>query len=126
MKLLRIFWTCLLPVAASLAQTGGWVQVAMPPFSGYSNGGHLVDANTIVLVGERNRIVRSSDGGTTWSLQNTQVTENIYASCFVDQSLGWAVGAGGTILKTTNGGDSWTYHTSAPISSLGFNAMTTS
>ena len=34
-------------------------------------------------------------------------TDDLYAVSFVDDSYGWAVGSGGTILATSNGGATW-------------------
>ena len=43
-----------------------------------------------------------------WVWQNPLPQGNPLGSIyFVDSNTGWTVGTGGTILKTTNGGDSW-------------------
>ena len=34
-------------------------------------------------------------------------TQTLYGVAFADASHGWAVGGGGTILRTTNGGGTW-------------------
>ena len=44
----------------------------------------------------------------TWVKQNAPSAITLYSVHFVDNQTGWAVGIGGTILKTTNGGQNWT------------------
>src|SRR4051812_21152847 len=43
-----------------------------------------------------------------WDRQASGVTDNLFAVNFVNPSLGWAAGANNTILRTTNGGETWT------------------
>ena len=47
-----------------------------------------------------------------WGAQTSGSTQTLYGVSFVSQSTGWAVGAAGTILHTTNGGTTWTAQTS--------------
>ncbi|MGE5682239.1 MAG: WD40/YVTN/BNR-like repeat-containing protein [Bacillota bacterium] len=54
-------------------------------------------------------IIKSTDGGNTWTNQINDSPENLRAICFADSNNGTAVGYMGTILTTTNGGNSWTY-----------------
>ena len=43
-----------------------------------------------------------------WFWQNPLPQGNLLISCnFTDSNTGWAVGYGGTIIKTTDGGESW-------------------
>ncbi len=63
------------------------------------------------------KILHSTDGGNTWSLQNSGVTSPLLAVYAVDSLLGYVVGNSGIILKTSNGGVSWV-KLSSGISSL--------
>jgi photosystem II stability/assembly factor-like uncharacterized protein len=64
-------------------------------------------------------IYRSSDGGASWSNQTIPLaTGSLNAISFVDTSTGWAVGDGGAILNTTNGGQTWNQQTSSLTSTL--------
>ncbi len=48
-----------------------------------------------------------------WFWQNPLPQGNhLNSTYFVDSNIGWAVGVGGTILKTTDGGGSWVNQTS--------------
>src|SRR5690606_14802378 len=48
-------------------------------------------------------------GGTQWLAQNSGVSVNLYDIEFFDENTGWAVGANGTVIKTTNGGANWLF-----------------
>lgn len=45
-------------------------------------------------------------------------TKNLTKLCFLDSATGWTVGDGGTILKTTNGGENWIIQNSGITSSI--------
>jgi photosystem II stability/assembly factor-like uncharacterized protein len=54
-----------------------------------------------------------------WFWQNPLPTGNsLNEICFIDIDIGWAVGAGGTILKTTDGGYGWTVQRSGTLAGL--------
>ncbi len=57
-------------------------------------------------VGYGGRILHSSDAGNSWVDQNSGITEWIQAVKFVSTKIGWAAGEY-TILKTTDGGNTW-------------------
>jgi len=44
----------------------------------------------------------------TWSAQSSTVTDNLYAVSFADENTGYAVGDNGVVVKTVNGGTTWT------------------
>jgi len=48
-----------------------------------------------------------------WTPQNSGVTETLYDVFFANSQTGWAVGNNGTILNTTNGGQTWSTQTSS-------------
>jgi hypothetical protein len=49
-------------------------------------------------------VLHTSDGGTNWTEQTSITRLPLYSIFFADENTGWAVGAFGTIIKTTNGG----------------------
>jgi hypothetical protein len=61
----------------------------------------------IVAVGQRGHIVVSVDGGTTWKQSPVPVSSDLTAVFFADDKHGWAVGHGGVILHTGDGGERW-------------------
>ncbi len=53
------------------------------------------------------RVFHSPDGGRSWQALATGQNVPLRAIAFVDDRCGWAVGDLGTILATTDGGQSW-------------------
>ena len=53
-----------------------------------------------------------------WFSQNSGTTNWLHGVSFTDVNTGTAVGAGGTILRTTNGGTNWTPQTSGTTYNL--------
>ena len=43
----------------------------------------------------------------TWTQQTNNTTNNLWGVSFIDNNTGWVCGYGGTILKTTDGGNTW-------------------
>jgi photosystem II stability/assembly factor-like uncharacterized protein len=74
------------------------------------------DANTAWIAGE-NGIMKTSDGGNTWSAQ-VVIPQTLYAVCAVDTQTVWAAGQGGLLGKTTDGGASWTAQSSGTAADL--------
>jgi photosystem II stability/assembly factor-like uncharacterized protein len=68
----------------------------------------FVHKNVGYAVGIYGRAVRTTDGGETWKVLNTNTTTNLNGVHFVHSNYGFAVGDNGLIIKTTNGGNSWT------------------
>ena len=53
------------------------------------------------------------DGGATWDPRAAPVVMGLVAIQFVDASHGWAVGDGGEIIATSDGGETWRVQESA-------------
>lgn len=62
----------------------------------------------LVAVGERGLVVLSDDAGSSWRQARTVPTSTtLTAVSFADDKLGWAVGHGGVVLHTLDGGETW-------------------
>ena len=60
------------------------------------------------LAGENGAIIASSDGGATWTVQDSGTCVEILGlHMSADDAHGWAVGESGTILATGDGGRTW-------------------
>jgi len=70
-------------------------------------GVSFTDSDNGTAVGQFDTILRTTDGGTTWTSQPSGTTERLYGVSFTDSDNGTAVGSEGTILRTTNGGVSF-------------------
>ncbi len=79
----------------------------------------FVDTANGWVVGEKGYIIRTTDGGRTWRRQMPRQWEAIadddfenpkpalYCVWFTDANNGWASGIEGTLLRTQDGGDTW-------------------
>jgi len=62
----------------------------------------------IVAAGLHGHIVYSDDAGKTWAQAHVPVETDLVSVCFPTPTLGWAVGHGGVVLSTSDGGKTWT------------------
>jgi photosystem II stability/assembly factor-like uncharacterized protein len=70
------------------------------------------------IVGEEGVILKTADGGDTWTRQDSGVKSNLFNLCPVDNKVVVAVGADGTIVRTGDGGDHWRVLKSPKLVSL--------
>lgn len=63
--------------------------------------------DTVVAVGDRGHVLRSTDEGRTWTQVGVPTRAMLTAVSFADPMHGWAVGHDGVILATADGGKSW-------------------
>ena len=54
----------------------------------------------MIVVGEAGNIARSTDGGATWLGGSSPFTDDLSWVALADGMAGWAVGAGGAVLRT--------------------------
>ncbi|MEL7449310.1 MAG: YCF48-related protein [Pseudomonadota bacterium] len=69
--------------------------------------GAVKPSGDIVVVGERGHVLLSSDGGQSWTQSPVPTRSLLTAVYFFDDNNGWAVGHDTVILRTTDGGASW-------------------
>jgi photosystem II stability/assembly factor-like uncharacterized protein len=83
-----------------------------------ADAGFFLDENTGWIYGNNGSIIKTTDGGLTWQVQQDSSTslEDINDIYFYDSSNGWACGDAGTILHTTDGGITWNYISGLPTS----------
>src|SRR5262249_40060667 len=103
-----------------------WIGFFGSPTDTYA-GVSFVDAKTGAIVGYypyeptivRGRILRTSDGGETWTVQVPFVIlPPIETVSLVDATIGFALGSG-RIFRTMDGGESWIGRESNPSEALG-------
>lgn len=61
----------------------------------------------VVAVGQRGHILYSDDAGSSWRQASVPVSTDLTAVFFASPALGWAVGHGGVVLATVDGGANW-------------------
>ncbi|MBM4157412.1 MAG: T9SS type A sorting domain-containing protein [Ignavibacteria bacterium] len=91
-------------------------------------GQYFINNTTGYVVGDFSgtaKIFKTSDGGDNWTDISPSITGSacLYSICFSNSNIGFAVGTGGLVLRTTNGGNSWNQNyitTTGPLMSVCF------
>lgn len=95
----------LLSVSTAFAQLG-WYQLRQEGFDIlYSID--MFDAENITAVGSDGLILRSTDGGASWTRPTSGATDNIRRIRWFSPSLGVILGNGGFAAKSVDGGATW-------------------
>ncbi|MDP4220807.1 MAG: YCF48-related protein, partial [Bacteroidota bacterium] len=76
------------------------------------------DTSVGLAVGDRGTILRTPDGGKTWTLVPSGFVGKLKGVCFTDPSTAIAVGEGGWILKSIDGGMNWNRRPSGTTKNL--------
>jgi photosystem II stability/assembly factor-like uncharacterized protein len=84
-----------------------WVQLPVPTRSLLTNV--YAKGPNVWAVGHEELILRSSDGGSSWTRQhvNAEALGPLLDVIFLDENRGFAIGAEGKMLRTTDGGANW-------------------
>ena len=101
--LVWLWYTLLTPVHAQV-----WLPVTGLPTTEQLKSIKFISLTTGWAAGESGTILKTTDGGNTWTQQTSGVTNTLRSIFFLDANNGWACGDEGTILATTNGGTTWT------------------
>src|SRR6266849_1479434 len=106
-------------MSVSLAQSGWFWQNPLPQGNSL-NAVAVLDSDTVTVAGAAGTIVRTTDGGATWTQQTSGTNSWLYGVSLVDANIGTAVGFfatrfeyRGTIVRTTDGGATWTSQSGA-------------
>jgi len=67
----------------------------------------FINADTSWVVGDRGKILHTTNGGEQWNRQTSGTTKGLCAVYFIDSRIGWIVGREGLCLSTTDGGSTW-------------------
>lgn len=97
-------------ITSSYAQYNTWVNPT--PVSNRLKSIIFVDSLYGWAIGENSSIVKTIDGGESWTLQVAPKFASLDRVCFFDRQNGFIVGGdGGTgngaLLKTSDGGETW-------------------
>jgi RHS repeat-associated protein len=69
---------------------------------------HLMSNNVGYAVGNNGNIIKTTNGGQSWTSISSPTSGQLKAVDFVDELNGYIAGNNGIIYRTTNGGISWT------------------
>src|SRR5687768_17426920 len=132
MKRLYFLWVCFVTFISQLSaqDPAGW-RYHYIPFYRNINAVHVVDQNTIVVCGGNatndaiRTVSRTTDGGNNWQPIIEDLDSSWLKSMYFMNALhGFAAGYKGLLLKTTDGGQSWTrMHMPGIAASRDFNSI---
>ena len=72
----------------------------------------VMDEKRALVIGYGGKIIESTDGGFTWGQIDAGTSKSLYSIGFAPGGqAGWIVGQEGLILRTEDGGKSWTHQT---------------
>ncbi|MFC1584580.1 YCF48-related protein [Fibrobacterota bacterium] len=71
---------------------------------------YVFDALTAVAVGSGGTVIKTNDGGATWSAQTSSTTDDLISVSFADGNNGWAVSSS-AVYRTVDGGATWAPYT---------------
>jgi len=88
-----------------------WSDVSIPSFNSLFSVNLI--GNTGFIVGGEDYyygavVLKSVDTGSNWNYVSEGTKAHLWSIDFCNKDCGYAVGFGGTVLKTTNAGDDWT------------------
>jgi hypothetical protein len=79
----------------------------------------MADANVGWVVGDNSRVLRTTNGGTAWTLQTPGGPAANYRDVdALDANTAWVVGTGGAMRRTDDGGATWTVVTGGPAGNV--------
>jgi len=105
--IILIFSAAFPVIGQTLPADGSWQELSPAPQSNTLRSIYFTTSSVGWAAGDSGTIIKTSDGGATWSQQTSGTTNNLNCIRFVDSNTGWAAGKSGVILKTTNGGSTW-------------------
>ncbi|MCX8011453.1 MAG: YCF48-related protein [Ignavibacteria bacterium] len=91
---------------------GSWLRIATPT---HENLFRIIFLDTLKgwAAGDSGVIIKTTNGGLNWQIQNTPIKTRIEDIFFVNENYGWGVTwrltepFGTNLIKTTNGGSNW-------------------
>ncbi len=116
-----------IPVTATPIQPPDWKQGSVPAYYNKAHYGVTMASQNIAwAVGESGTILKTENGGDTWTAQSSGVTTKLLAVDAVAASTAWAVGerdyavegSKGPILKTVDGGTTWAIQDSGTVANV--------
>lgn len=97
------------------------LQAQWSPRSGGSGSLYSVQfpsASIGYIAGDFGSMIKSTDGGESWTGQTSGVPDDLYCVFFLNANVGFACGDNGSIIKTTDAGNQWNVLTTGTPSLL--------
>lgn len=93
--------------SCSGADSSGWCWRNPLPQGNPINDYAWLDAGRGWAVGDSGTLLKTTDGGSTWTTQNSGTDVALSQVSFISELVGWAMGANGLMLNTGDGGVTW-------------------
>ena len=90
----------------AVKSNGSWTLKTVNPGIN-ARGGHFSDSLNGYLVGEYGPVMRTTNGGSTWTSQSIASANRLEDILFLGSSKGIVVGRGGTMFQSANAGGTW-------------------
>ena len=116
----RPFFSILALVLFQLQALGqsAWSSQNPLPTGNHLSGVSFVTTNVGAAVGDCGTIIRTSDAGTTWTVQSSKTDLDLFGLHFLDQAVGIVEGDSGIVLRTPDGGSTWIRHSTGTTKSV--------
>jgi len=89
-----------------------WELLDVPDLTDFYFDLQFVNENTAYMCSSEGIIVKTNNGGITWIDKSISDEYNLNSLFFINENKGWFIDyTGKTILRTTTGGDDWTFTT---------------
>ena len=105
-RALFMFISVLVISGGTFAQPG-WNIITPSPTNQTINAVSFINANTGWMACSGDLILKTTDGGTTWTKQSAKPGQDWWGLCFTDAQHGWVVNTWGGISATADGGNTW-------------------
>lgn len=102
-----ILIACFIWITSSSLNAQTWERLNTVPTLVELEDVYFKNANNGWVVGESGVILRTTDAGISWEIQNSGTTSVLEKIHFLNANRGLIFGGGGTILETVDGGNSW-------------------
>ncbi|MBZ0133536.1 MAG: YCF48-related protein [Rhodocyclaceae bacterium] len=116
MSFLRVIVTVSWGLTLLAVPSAGWPQAAAASNAEAYMAPHATRApimaatragERIITAGDFGTVLLSDDAGRSWRQARTPTRATLTALYFIDAQRGWAVGHGGVVLSTQDGGEKW-------------------
>ncbi len=110
MKYRSILFLFMAVMCSLPADAQQWKQNLTYSYSDFADV-YFVDASLAYGVGSFGQVAKTTDGGTTWTMQTSGVASALSSVAFLDANTGFLVGPNRLLIRTVNGGTTWAVDT---------------
>ena len=107
MRELFFVLVCVCIISTSLHAQGTWEQLIPATTSNQMTSLYFIDDQTGWSIGEYGTILKTTDAGITWMIQEIPWLFDLSDVFFPTERVGYAISTDGFMIKTTDGGDTW-------------------